>query len=49
MKYCQYKNEKWLIYSEFTDAYVLLKEIDKNAFAIQYKRTVVNKQEISLI
>lgn len=49
MKQCVYKNEVWKILSEIQDAVILLKEIQKTAFAIQYKRTIVNKAEINFI
>ena len=49
MDKCIYKNQEWLIYRTIEDAYILLKEIDRNGYAIQYKRTIANKSEISII
>lgn len=49
MKQCVYKNEVWQISNENQDAIILLKEIQRTAFAVQYKRIIVNKAEINFI
>lgn len=46
MKTCFYKNEKWLIKSEIHDAYVILRQVQKTAFAIQYEQKIVNKSDV---
>lgn len=46
MTTCFYKNEKWLIKSEIHDAYVILRQVQKTAFAIQYEQKIVNKSNV---
>lgn len=41
-----YNNNKYLIYGELNDAYILIKEIEKTTFAIQYERIIVNKNDV---
>ena len=47
MNTCRYKNQLWQIYGYIEDAVILIKEVKKEAFAIQYKRIIVNNSEIN--
>ena len=46
MKTVFYKNEKWFIKSEIYDTYIILKQIQKTAFAVQYEQKIVNKSDV---
>lgn len=48
MKTVFYKGEKWFLKTEIHDAYIILKQIQKTAFAIQYEQKIVNKDDVSI-